>query len=288
MKLETTLIISFILLFSNTIYSYNINNSCENKLNNNLINEAILEAKKIENQYDSNFCLGKALYRSNDYLNAAKAFATSEPLAELPVDQMFSMLYQGISLRDNGSYQDAIKVFTKGFETAKLGNSKYMQMEQRFLNQSGQTYLILKDSQNALDSFTKAARLSANDDERASNFEGLAKSYAIDKQYDSAIEFSVKASNTYQRIGDLGKYADMEINKAKYYFNAGNTELSIKTLESLESFAKKNGGTYYEAKALIEQGSIYNQLGNTDLGSAKSKQGIALAKQIGANDLITN
>ena len=46
MKLETTLITSFILLFSNTIYSYNINNSCENKLNNNLINEAILEAKK--------------------------------------------------------------------------------------------------------------------------------------------------------------------------------------------------------------------------------------------------
>jgi hypothetical protein len=80
----------------------------------------------------------------------------------------------------------------------------------------------------------------------------------------------------------------MEINKAKYYFKAGNTELSIKTLESLESFAKMNGGTYYEAKALIEQGSIYNQLGNTDLGSAKSKQGIALAKQIGANDLITN
>ena len=201
---------------------------------------------------------------------------------------MFSMLYQGISLRDNGSYQDAIKVFTKGFETAMLGNSKYMQMEQRFLNQSGQTYLILNDYQNALDSFTKAARLSANDDERASNFEGLAKSYAIDNQYDSAIEFSVKASNTYQRIGDLGKYADMEINKAKYYFKAGNTELSLKTLESLESFAKKNGGTYYEAKALIEQGFIYNQLGNTDSGSAKSKQGIALAKQIGANDLITN
>jgi tetratricopeptide (TPR) repeat protein len=288
MKLETTLITSFILLFSNTIYSYNINNSCENKLNNNLINEAILEAKKIENKYDSNFCLGKALYRSSDFLNAAKAFATSEPLAELPVDQMFSMLYQGISLRDNGSYQDAIKVFTKGFDTAKLGNTKYMQMEQRFLNQSGQTYLILNDSQNALDSFTKAARLSANDDERASNFEGLAKSYAIDNQYDSAIEFSVKASNTYQRIGDLGKYADMEINKAKYYFKAGNTELSLTTLESLESFAKKNGGTYYEAKALIEQGFIYNQLGDIDSASAKSKQGIALAKQIGANDLITN
>jgi hypothetical protein len=46
MKLEITLITSFILLFSNNIYSYNINNGCENKLNNGLINEAILEAKK--------------------------------------------------------------------------------------------------------------------------------------------------------------------------------------------------------------------------------------------------
>ena len=66
-------------------------------------------------------------------IEAQSVKACMEKYADLPVDQMFSMLYKGISQRDSNEIDISIASFTKGLETAKLGNSKYMQMEQKFL-----------------------------------------------------------------------------------------------------------------------------------------------------------
>ena len=54
---------------------------------------------------------------------------------------MFSILYKGIVERDLGEISTSTKTFTRGLETAKLGNSKYLEMEHRFLFQLGQKYV---------------------------------------------------------------------------------------------------------------------------------------------------
>ena len=59
-------------------------------------NLAAIEAvTKITNQYDKNFCLGKAYFRENMHQQSIKAFQESEKHADLPADQMFSILYKG-------------------------------------------------------------------------------------------------------------------------------------------------------------------------------------------------
>jgi len=286
MKLENTLIIITSILFINTLYAYNTNNECEKKLNSGNAVEAIELAKTLTNEYDKNFCQATAYYRLNKPQEAAKYFETSEKYADLPVDQMFSMLYKGISQRDSNEIDISIASFTKGLETAKLGNSKYMQMEQKFLNQLGMSYLKLNKAELSLESYSKALVISSNDDERAANFKGVAQAHASLNNYDDAVEYAVKAANTYQRIGDLGSYADIELDIAQYYVSLGNTDMAIKNLLSLSNFAKKNGGKYYEAKSAIELASIYKLTGNISEADTQLAKGRSIAKEIGATDLM--
>ena len=141
MKIENTLSFIIILLFTNNIYGYNLDNSCEKLIKNGEYLAAIEEAGSIKNQYDKNFCLGKAYYRENIYESAIKSFEKSEEYADLPADQMFSILYKGIAERDSGHLSTSSKTLTRGLETAKLGNSKYIEMEHRFIFQLGESTL---------------------------------------------------------------------------------------------------------------------------------------------------
>ena len=63
---QTTLALSFIILFSNNLFAYNVNNECENKLNKGKYEEALKAAKSVKNQYDSNFCMGKANFSAKE------------------------------------------------------------------------------------------------------------------------------------------------------------------------------------------------------------------------------
>ena len=259
---------------------------CEKKLNEGLAEQAIKEAEMLDNMYDQYFCKGKAYYRSNSPKSAALAFEASEEYADLPVDQMFSILYKGISQRDSGQIEISIQSFSKGLETAKLGNSKYLQMEQRFLYQLGKSHIALKNGESALEEHSKALTISSNDDERALNFEGISLAYGLLKQYDSAIEYAVKASNSYQRTGKLGNYADIEVYKSKFYFASNNSDMAIKTLKTLEAFSIKNGGKYYEAKSLIEQSILYKSIVVNDNANLTLSKGLKISREICATDLI--
>jgi tetratricopeptide (TPR) repeat protein len=161
-----------------------------------------------------------------------------------------------------------------------------MQMEHRFLYQLGKNALVAKDGLNAVDYFGKSLATSSNDDERGNSFEGLSTAYFISNKLDSAIEFGVKASTTYQRTGKLGEYADMQINLSNYESAQENYTRALRIITSLENFAKKNGGSYYEAKALITKSKILSKKGDKEKSEDILNKGKALAKSIGANDLL--
>ena len=286
MKLENTLSFIIIMLFTNNIFSYNLKNECENLMNNGENLAAIEAAKKLKDPYDKHFCQGKAYYSENMYKLANKAFIRSEKLANLPADQMFSILYKGIIQRDMGDIKASSGTFTRGLETAKLGNSKYLQMERRFLFQLGENGLENNDYEESIDFFSKSIIISVNDDERAEGFNALSMAYYGKKKLDKSIEYAIKASNMYLKIGALNEYADIQFKIASYQLEDKSPERSLKLLVKLEKFANDNGSKYYESKSLLEQSIVYNILGNAGKSVAKKKSGSAIAQSIGARELL--
>ena len=286
MKREITLTIFINILFINSLYAYNNENKCEDYLSKDKPAEAIIAAKSLPSKYDSNFCAAKAKYYQNDYAGAIKSFEKSTKHAELQADQMYAILYKGIAQRDNNEIKVSTKTFKHGLETAKLGNSKYMQMEQKFLYQLGLSLTAMKDYFNATDYLAKSLMIAANDDERAESYNSLAGAHAANKKYAKAVEFGLKASNTYQRSGHRNKYAEAIFNLSNYHFLDGNSSKAMSLLEGLERFAKDNGSSYYHAKALFEKSLLYRQLNKGSESDKSFTSAMNISKKIGAADLI--
>jgi len=286
MKIENALSFIIILLFTNNIYGYNLNNSCEKLIKNGEYLAAIKEADNIKNQYDKNFCLGKAYYRENIYESAIKSFEKSEEYADLPADQMFSILYKGIAERDSGQLNTSSKTLTRGLETAKLGNSKYIEMEHRFLFQLGESTLAEERYDDSVDYYSKSIVTSFNDNDRADGYKGLSKAYYGKKKLAKSIEYALKASNMFLKIGDLGQYADLRLNLSTLHLEDLAPNRSLKILVKLEQFAVKNGSQYYEAKALLEQSLVLKVKGDISKANTAFTKGIAIANSIGAKDLL--
>ncbi len=286
MKRELALSIIFISLFSSNIYAYDMNNMCEELLKKGDNKKAVIASKRVANKYDSSFCAAKAHYRMKNFESAVASFDESIGVADLPVDQLYSFLYKGIAQRDLEDFKASSATFTKGLNTAALGNSKYMQMEQRFLYQLGQNELANENGLEAIDYFSKSLTLAANDDERGDSFEGLSLAYYVSNKLDSAIEYGVKASTTFQRTGKLNEYAEMQVKMANYESIQKNYIRALRILNSLEDFAKKNGGRYFEAKALLEKSLIFTKQGHVDDATQSFKKGQAIAIEIGAQDLL--
>jgi len=286
MKIENTLSFIIILLFTNNIYSYNSDNLCEKLINNGDNLAAIEAANKITNQYDKNFCLGKAYFSENMHQQSIKAFQESEKHADLPADQMFSILYKGTVERALGQISTSSKTFTRGLETAKLGNSKYIEMEHRFLFQLGKSTLLEKKYDDSVDYFSKSIVTSFNDDDRADGYKGLSNAYYGKKKLSKAIEYVLKASNMYLKTGALNEYADLQVILSSYHLEDGAPDRSLKNLIKLEKFAVNNGSQYYEAKALLEQFLVSKAIGDLLNANKTFKKGKSIAKAIGANDLL--
>jgi len=286
MKIENTLSFIIILLFTNNIYSYNLDNPCEKLINNGDNLSAIKVVNKITNQYDKNFCLAKAYFRESMYKQSIKAFQESEKHADLPADQMFSILYKGIAERDSGQISVSSKTFTRGLETAKLGNSKYIEMEHRFLFQLGKSTLKEEKYDDSVDYFSKSIVTSFNDDDRADGYKGLSRAYYGKKKLTKSIEYALKSSNMYRKTGALNEYADLQVILSNYHLEDGSGDRALKILFKLEKFAVENGSQYYEAQALIEQSLVFKTLGDTLKSSDTLKKGYSIAKAIGAKDLL--
>ncbi len=285
MKIENTLSFVIILLFASNIYGYDTNNLCEKLIKKGENLAAIDAANKIKNQYDKTFCLGKAYYRESMHGLAVKSFIESEEYADLPADQMFSILFKGITERDLGQLNTSTKTLTRGLETAKLGNSKYLEMEHKFLFQLGESTLAEKKYDDSVDYYSKSIVTSFNDDQRAEGYKGLSMAYYGKKKLDNAIEYGIKASNMYLKTGALNEYADLHVQLATYHLEDDSPDRSLKTLKKLEQFAIDNGSQYYQAKSLIEQSLVLKSIGQLAKSINTLNKGTVIAKAIGAKDL---
>ena len=281
---QLTLILSFTLLYSNNIFSYNVNNECEKQLNKGKFEAALEAANSVKDKYDSNFCKGKANFRLRNNDQAIKDFEIAEKEASIQADQMQAILFKGITQRDSGDFKGSNKTFIYGFQTAELGNSKYLQYEHRFLYQLGINMLRTKEFLDAQDYYTRALVLASNDNERAVCYEGLAQTYFYRNKASKAVEYGLRATLMFQKTGMLGEYADSSIELSRYYYLDKNQTKAIDTLKKLEKFCIDNGGEYYLAKTLIAQVELYTKIGDEKAAAESKKNAEIVMQRLGIED----
>ena len=282
---QFTLILLFKLLFINNIYAYNLENNCEKAIQSNNFKAATDEAIKLskDNAFDGEFCLGKVLVNENKLDDGIKQFENSEKLAQHPADQLLAIMFKGLAYKEKNDLNQAFNVFNTGYETAKLGNSKFVQFERRFLIQMGNIQETLKKHEDAYESYAKSLKASSNDEERAESYDKLARSAAHQKYYDRAREYSLKGSVLYKKTGYLGEYAELTLLKAEYEVLDDAYDLAMNTLEELEKLCIDAGGEYYLAKTYIQLHKLSKD--NKDAYLAKATD---VANRIGANDLLND
>lgn len=280
---QLTLIIFFNLLFFNNVFAYNSENDCEKELSRNDYAKAKQEAEKLINNdpFSGNFCMAKVLFSQNKAQESIALFEKTEKLAQHPADQMLSIMFKGLAYKENNDLKQAFSIFTTGYETAKLGNSKFIQFERRFLIQMGDAKEKEKDNEKAYEYFAMALKSSSNDDERAESYDRLAKSAASQGFYDRAREYSLKGSIMYQKSGYLGEFAELTILKGEYEVLDNDYEKGIRTLKDLEELCIEAGGDYYLAKTYLKLYKLSKE--DKEVYLAKAKE---VATRIGADDLI--
>jgi len=281
---QLTLILSFTLLYSNNIFAYDVNNECEKQLNKGKFEEALKAASSVKDKYDSNFCKGKANFRLRNNDQAIMDFEIAEKEASIQADQMQAILFKGITQRDSGDFKGSNKTFIYGFQTAELGNSKYLQYEHRFLYQLGINMLRTKEFLDAQDYYTRALVLASNDNERAVCYEGLAQTYFYRNKASKAVEYGLRATLMFQKTGMLGEYADSSIELSRYYYLDKNQTKAIDTLKKLEKFCIDNGGEYYLAKTLIAQVELYTKIGDEKAAAESKKNAEIVMERLGIED----
>jgi tetratricopeptide (TPR) repeat protein len=280
---QLTLITFFNLLFLNNVFAYNSENNCEKELSKNDYKKAKQEAEKLINNdpFSGNFCMAKVLFSENKAQESIALFEKTEKLAQHPADQMLSIMFKGLAYKENNDLKQSLSIFSTGYETAKLGNSKFVQFERRFLIQMGDVKEKEKDNEKAYEYFAMALKSSSNDDERAESYDRLAKSAASQGFYDRAREYSLKGSIMYQKSGYLGEFAELTILKGEYEVLDNDYEKGIRTLKDLEELCIEAGGDYYLAKTYLKLYKLSKE--DKDVYLAKAKE---VATRIGADDLI--
>lgn len=280
---QLTLITFFNLLLLNNVFAYNNENNCEKELSNNDYAKAKQEAEKLINNdpFSGNFCMAKVLFSENKAQESIVLFEKSEKLAQHPADQMLSIMFKGLAYKENNDLKQAFSIFSTGYETAKLGNSKFVQFERRFLIQMGDVKEKEKDNEKAYEYFAMSLKSSSNDDERAESYDRLAKCAANQGFYDRAREYSLKGSIMYKKSGYLGEFAELTILKGEYEVLDNDYEKGIRTLKELEELCIEAGGDYYLAKTYLKLYKLSKE--DKDVYLAKAKE---VATRIGANDII--
>lgn len=266
------------LFFSTNIYSNEAIKTCDELLSDNQYEEA-LKTKKGE--FKSTFCHGRVNLRLKNFDEAIKHFKLAGKLSKSDTDHYMADLLVGMALKEAERLDDALLHFNHSYSFIKA-NKPFKRL---YLVEIAETLLLLSRYDEAANTFLEAYSSAANDEERASNLDRAAFSYALLKNYTKAIEYELKANMAFDRTGLLGEYVESGINLALYYLEANDLASAERTLLKFEKFSRENGGMYYLAKVLFAQSKYYKKKSNIDLSKSKLDEANKIANDIGAEDL---
>lgn len=143
MKFKTQfLLIIFSILFSNNIFSKEINRSCDELLSDNKYEEA-LKTKKAE--YKTAFCHGQANLKLHHYGEAFNDFKLANKLARNDTDHFMADLLEGVSLKKANKLDEALLHFKNSIARTQPNKT----FRRLYLIEIGEILLLLAKYEDA-------------------------------------------------------------------------------------------------------------------------------------------
>jgi tetratricopeptide (TPR) repeat protein len=266
-------------LFINSSYSQEFNkNVCNAAVDQGNASEALLLSNtaldKNKTDKDALICKGRALGASGNLPEATAAFKLAAENSQDVFDQVIISILSGNAYANAKQYELAIADYRNA--VTQSHNSKNQKYERIGHNLIGDAYLKVNQLDQALSAYSQGNKLAENDNERGESYENLALTHHLLRHHDQALEYQIKAYFMHERVGTLDQYAHSGIELGRYYMEAKNYTSAENTLNKIMTFAKNQGGAYYEAQAKYMLAKVKAATGDT----ASAKQLIAEAQQI--------
>lgn len=289
-KLEFTLKVFFISLFLN---SFNVNaESSKIKACNTAVDagkgevavklaDEILAQEKSDHQ--ATICKARALGVQGEYKSAQLVFEQAITSADKGFDKIVAYILQGNLHKKFNNSDAAMASYQKSLALSESTNNK--QFSRINHNLMGDLHAKNNRLEASIKSYLAGAELANNDNERADSYERLAASHTALKQYDSAIEYQLKAVVMHKLSSSLDAYANASVALGQIQLKAKEVANAEKTFERLEKFSIDNGGAYYEAKAKFYLAKIKIAANDEVTAKALLAKAGTIAKKIGASDL---
>jgi len=271
MKLQTTLISIFIILFLNNVYAANSEAlTCKTALDKG---DALAALKLAEKALSNNnkaseayICQGRALMVMAKIDLALSSFKQASTLSTDSFEKAVATLLIGRAYRALNQDELAIESFQQAAENAKAASNKTF--ERLAHNAIANVYFEGSQYAKALGEYMLASKLAENDNERGESYENIALTHHKLNQNDLAVEYQLKAYLMHDTAGTLDQYAHSSIELGRYYVITKSYVSAENILNRIIKFAKEHGGAYYEAQGSYVLAQVKAAKG--DLTTAKS------------------
>lgn len=281
MKLQITLISTFITLFLNNVYAESYEAAaCKAALDKGDVATALKQAEKAlsnNKEFEAFICQGRALVASAKLDTALASFKQADTLSTDAFNKTISSLLIGRTYYKLNQNEQAISSFQQTLVNAKTAESKGF--ERVAHNSIGDVYFASKQYELALPEYMAGAKLAANDNERGESYEKTALTHHKLNQNDLAVEYQLKAYLMNDTAGTLDQYAHSSVELGRYYLITKNFTSAENILNKIIKFAKEQGGAFYEAQGSYVLAQVKAAKGDT----AAAKSLIENAKDIARN-----
>ncbi|PKO47083.1 MAG: hypothetical protein CVU29_03925 [Betaproteobacteria bacterium HGW-Betaproteobacteria-22] len=289
MKLQNTLILSFILLFNNNVYAISKEAAdCYKAFDRGeLSNAATLSSKALqanEKDRDALICQGRTLSAHHDLKGALAAFGKADALSMDAFDKTVIALITSHAYRAEQQLDQALAGYQQTITYAR--QAKYPGFERLSDIAIGDIHFELQHYDLALEAYLKANQLDANDNERGESYERIAFAYHTIKQDELALENQVKAFLMHEKVGTLDQYAHSSVELGRYYVIAKKYDSAENVLNKIIKFAKEQGGQYYEAKGSYVLALAKAAKGDTAAARMLTEHAKSIAKAINDTQLM--
>ncbi len=252
MKLQTTLTLIFISLFSNVIVAKTLDASdCKMAFENGDLKAAIKLSKESLEANPKNkamlLCQGRALAANEDLTAALASFKLADALSVDAFDKAVASMLLGNTYKALKQYDQAIVSYNIATVHAKA--CKVLAYERASYNAIGNVHDLNQDYELALAQYQLGSQLSANDNERGESFEKIALMHHKLQQHALAVEYQLKGYMMQNKAGSLDEHVLAGINLGRYYADNKDYASAEHLLNKMIKFSVDQGGAYYEATA---------------------------------------
>ena len=189
---------------------------------------------------------------------------------------------QGVSLKDQGIYDQAMEYFDKSLKIAEeTGNKRGMAFS---YNNMALIYDIQGNYKRALGYYDKSLKIfqeTGNKRGMAFSYNNIGLIYGRDGNYQQALEYYRKSLKIMQEIGDKKGKAFSCYNIGVIYYKQGNYEQALEYYDKSLKIAEETGNKKGVAINLTSIGLIYSSKGNYKLAMEYYDKSLKIYEEIG-------